>query len=68
VNVLVGHEFAYWGGDGPVIPKRFRNFKGYDVCAGRGHKNNFPDLLVRDFVNWVSSLGESGCVHAPLNW
>jgi hypothetical protein len=68
-NVLVGDEYAYWGGDGPKIPTEFRNFGGYDLCqAGRGHKNNFPGDLVSAFVSWFRSLGEQGVIGKPLDW
>jgi hypothetical protein len=43
-NVLVGREFAYWGGSGPRIPARFRNSKREDACCvGQGHKCMFSD-------------------------
>ena len=68
-NVLVGVEFAYWGGDGPTIPSKFRDFQGYDICRnGRGHKNNFPDALVSAFISWFRSLQEEGATGTPLDW
>lgn len=64
-NVLIGSEFVYWGTLAPVIPTRFRNFKGNDVCAGRGHKCKFPSELVTSFIEWITSLGETGYVGDP---
>lgn len=68
-RVLVSNDFAYWGRSGPVIPTRFRGSgKWPDVCAGRGHKNNFPTDMVEDFVSWVRSLGAQGVHGDPLDW
>jgi hypothetical protein len=68
VKVLIGSDFAYWGGAGPMIPERFRNFEGIDVCAKRGHLNRFPDKVVNAFVCWLRSLQTSGFRGAPFEW
>jgi hypothetical protein len=67
-RVLVSGRFAYFGGDGPKIPPRFRSFNGCDICAGRGYKNQFPAELVREFMTWWQGLGQAGCVGTPLDW
>lgn len=67
-NVLIATDFAYFGGQGPVIPAELRDWDGHDLCAGRGYKRNFPPALVKVFVAWFRSLGASGCVGAPLDW
>lgn len=68
-SVLVGIEYAYWGGDGPKIPSEFRDFEGHDLCqGGRGHKNNFPNELVSGFILWFRSLKAQGAIGTPLNW
>ena len=67
-RVLVGADYAYWGGSGPQIPLRFRNFNGIDVCAGRGHRNHFPDEFQNQLIDWLHSLDERGYVSAPLDW
>lgn len=67
-KVLIGSEFAYWGGSGPIIPARFRNFDGVDICAKRGHRNRFPEEMVAAFLVWLRSLNEQGYVAAPLDW
>ena|SRR2546425_97785 len=65
-RVLVGSEFAYWGGGGPKIPAGFRNRAGVDVCCvGQGHKCIFPENFVAAFVKWIQSRGESGYIGAP---
>lgn len=67
-RVLVGVEYAYWGGSGPDIHEDFRDYQGYDVCAARHHKCRFPDTLVSEFVNWLHSLDQHGYIGAPLKW
>ena len=67
-RVLVGHEFAYWGGSGPTLPGDFRAYGSVDICAVRGHKCIFPEPLIVDFVDWYRSLNESGYRVAPLDW
>jgi hypothetical protein len=67
-RVLIGEEFIYWGGNGPKIPAKFRNYNGIDICAKRGHKRNFPDELVTEFVEWMKERGEQGFVAPPLDW
>lgn len=69
LNVLIGFEFAYWGGSGPVIPPQFRDFDGKDVCARtQGHRNRFAEALVEAFVEWLQSLDERGYIAQPLDW
>ncbi len=67
-RVLIGSDFAYWGGEGPSIPARFRHYGAFDICAKRGHRVNFPDQMVAAFVLWLRSLGQRGCAGRPLDW
>ena len=67
-RVLVGVEYAYWGGNGPLIDQAFRDYGGHDVCAGRNHKSNFPDDLAWDFTTWLRSLDQQGYLGDPLEW
>ncbi len=67
-RVLVSTDYAYWGGEGPEIPARFRDYRGYDVCAGHGHKCRFPHMMVTDFVDWFRSTSETGYLGSPLDW
>jgi hypothetical protein len=67
-RVLVSKDYAYYGGAGPKIPLKFRSWDGIDVCAGRGHKNAFPEALVSEFIAWFRSLGSSGYNGEPLDW
>ena len=67
-RVLISSNFAYWGKSGPKIPQRLRDFEGIDLCAGRGHKCQFPTKLVEEFVAWFKSLGATGYLGAPSDW
>ena len=68
-RVLISDDYIYWGGEGPEIPTTYRNFDGFDLCkAGVGHKCNFPDNMVDEFVNWIRSLGDQGYCGTPLDW
>lgn len=68
-SVLVSDCYIYWGGKGPEIPARFRNFDGFDLCkVGMGHKCKFPDNMVTDFIDWILSLGVQGYCGTPLDW
>lgn len=68
-RVLIGGIYAYWGGFGPVIPTRFRNWRGYDICKlGRGHKCHFPSLMADAVVEWFMALEQRGFLDEPLEW
>ena len=67
-RVLIGLEYAYWGGDGPRLPRKFRDYDGEDLCAIRNHKCRFSEDLVNDFVAWFQSLGVSGYCSDPTDW
>ena len=67
-RVLIGTEFAYWGGAGPVIPDQFRAYEDGDICAARGHRVNFPEGLPVSFMAWVQGLGCQGVVGRPFEW
>ncbi len=67
--VLVSERFAYFGGGGPPIPPRFRNWDGLDVCRDRsGYKCNFPREMVDALVEWVTSDVGLGYQGDPLDW
>ena len=68
-RVLLSKDYAYWGGSGPKIPARFRDYNGCDICFTRSsHKSNFPEELVNAFVTWFHSLNVRGCLYEPLDW
>ena len=67
-KVLLSIDYAYWGGSGPEIPLKIRNYAGYDIRAKRGHKCRFPEVLVKDFIAWFRSLEANGYLDAPIDW
>ncbi len=67
-RILLSTDFAYWGGSGPEVPPKFRNYDGFDICAGRNYKSQFPEGLVNEFIAWFRSLGVDGYQGAPLDW
>ncbi len=67
-QVLLGVDYAYWGGHGPRIDQFFRDYDGHDVCAGRNHKNNFPADLVLEVEAWLHDLDQRGYLSEPLDW
>ena len=67
-RMLISEHYVYFGGDGPLIPSRFRNYKGIDICATRGYKNKFQTNLISDFIDWIYSLSEMGYVGPPIDW
>lgn len=68
-SVLISKDFLYWGGNGPQIPHYFRDYKGADICKkGQGHKKNFPEPLVVEFIEWVNSFNSRGFLGRPRNW
>jgi len=68
-RVLIGAEYTFWGGAGPKIPRKFRNFHGEDICVlGQGHKCHFAPELVTAFLDWIHSSGESRYVGQPAEF
>ncbi len=67
-RVLISDDYIYWGGEGPKIPGKYRNFCGFDLKAGRGYKCNFPDNMVDEFISWIRSLEDQGYCGTPLDW
>ena len=67
-RVLLSDDFVYWGGNGPRIPRRLRNFRGVDICGGRGHKNSFSEDMINEFVAWMRGTGDTGFCGMPLDW
>ncbi|HLH89984.1 MAG TPA: hypothetical protein VKX28_16140 [Xanthobacteraceae bacterium] len=68
-RVLISRTFTYWGGSGPQIPARFRDYHGEDiVLAGRNHRSKFSDALVKEFLEWLVPLAHEGYVGEPLDW
>lgn len=67
-RVLIGGRFTYWGGSGPMIPAVFRRNGLRNVCATRGHKNNFTGAFVEALLDWYVSLNVIGYAGQPAEW
>ena len=67
-RVLISTDYAYWDNSGPQLPKNFRDYQGFDICAKRGYKCRFPEDMARDFVAWFRSLEEKGYLGEPADW
>ena len=63
-RVLIATTFSYWGGSGPRIPSRFRR-TGADLCAGRGHKCDFPKRFAEAAIAWLEEVGGFAYVGEP---
>jgi hypothetical protein len=63
-RVLLGRNFAYWGGAGPKVPEALADF----VVAGTGHKNHFAAERIAALEAWLATLSERGYVAEPAHW
>jgi len=63
-NVLIGREFYYFGWDAVEIPDRFRSI----IKKGPGHKCNFSEKLVKDFINWLKKNHRRGRNNLPFHF
>jgi hypothetical protein len=63
-RVLVGRDFAYWGGAGPKIPESLSEF----VHKTQGHKNHFLPERIEAFTAWIRGLPDRGLISAPTDW
>ncbi len=61
-QVLISDNYVYFGRKMIELPPRFNGLK-----AGRGHKNRFPEDLVKDFVKYASRF-KSGLRASPSFW
>lgn len=66
-RVLIAEEFWYLGSSALEIPSQFRGQGPADICAVRGHKVNFVDGLVDEFLAWLRAF-PSGCQRRPDRW
>jgi len=63
-RVLIGDEFAYWGGEGPPIPASLSDF----VHTTQGHRCRFPPDRVERFLAWLVELPRPEFLGRPANW
>ena len=63
-QVLIGDDFIYWGGSGPPLPE----VGGIDIsCVTQGYKCRFRDVVVKEFIEWISDIKVRGCLGEPLD-
>ena len=64
-RVLVSTDFIYWGGEVPSIPE----FDGESIVhTTHGHRSNFSNRVVREFVAWIRGFDTDGFLGAPLDF
>ncbi len=62
VNVLVGRNFVYWGGDGPPLPDNLRG-----LITGRAYRSRSNDRYIPDFIEWFEGHEERGRLGPPTD-
>lgn len=67
-RVLIGSEFSYWGGSGPLVPERFRGREANIVASTQGHIVKRPAEITEAFVDWLRGLPEHGLLGRPTDW
>lgn len=67
LKVLIGRNFIYFGGDGPMIPDALRNWDDDDVCGKRGYRRHFANGLAEAAITWAMGLGR-GLQGRPADW
>jgi hypothetical protein len=63
-KVLIGREFAYWGGAGPAAPSKLRHM----IPNGRPYRCRFRDDDRDAFVAWLRGRSERGFRGEPADW
>lgn len=62
-KVLIGREFTYWGGDGPMVPPHLQRF----ICENRDREKRTSPEEISAFVDWINTV-ERGRVGWPTEW
>lgn len=62
-NVLIGHDFAYWGRSGIKLPSELNCFA---IKCRR--KWNFSEPEVETFLAWLNKHPERGYLDEPAHW
>jgi hypothetical protein len=63
-RILIGSEFVYWGGSGPLVPAALSRF----VHATPGHRAFFSAAEISRFCGWIGRHKEKGMVGEPCEW
>ena len=59
-KVLIGDDFIYWGGDGPLLPQNLRG-----LITERFYRSRSNDRYIPDFIKWFESQQGRGLVGLP---
>ena len=60
--VLISKNFYYFGST-PIEPPPFF----YELKVSRGHKNKFPTVMVKEFINFIKKF-KKGVNASPTQW
>lgn len=64
-KVLIGREYAYWGGFALAPPERFHCL----IKGGIGEQYSVDDeALKEEFIAWLKDLPDRRFVHDPADW
>lgn len=63
-RVLLGSEYAYWGGEGPPIPEHLKDF----VHTTQGHRCRYSAERIAAFLNWLDGVPRPVLIGRPANW
>jgi hypothetical protein len=67
--VLVSREFVYYGGNGPMIPQRFRTSYGMDLVHGApSYRVLFPHEMRDAVIEWIRHDLDEGLQADPRDW
>lgn len=63
-KVLIGRDYAYWGGSGPAPPTKFTDM----IPEGRPYRCRFEDADRDAFIAWLQERPARGFRSAPADW
>lgn len=68
-QILVGSDFIYFGGAGPIVPANLKDPRGRHLVHKGVGQSRFDDTeLIRQFEDWVRTLGDMGYRGSPYEW
>ena len=68
-RILVSDDFVYFGGEGPLLPAKFReNGEASIHHSGRNYRRVVREEVIATFEKWVRSLGVRGYLGKPWDW
>lgn len=68
-RILISEDFYYFGGEGPEIPKCFRDKAGVNIVnSGAGETHVTDDEQFEEVIKWLRGIDEQGFLGEPLEW